>query len=87
MRLTLPRDAVKPGGLTAVGSALWDATMRHGLVIDDKTASSLNIRVEPGCEKTAWWGRVPAYEQLRGFPWAQLRVIARRGAANPHPLR
>lgn len=87
MRLTFPRDAVKPAGLTTVGSSLWDAALRHGLVIDDKTASSLNIRVEPGCEKTEWWNHVAAYDQLRRFPWAELRVIARGSAATPNPLR
>jgi len=60
-----------------VGSAVWDTAARHGLIVDDKTHSSLNLRVEPGCEKTAWWGRTAAYDQLRNFPWAELRVIAR----------
>jgi hypothetical protein len=50
------------------------------------TGSSLNFRVEPGCEKTAWWGSVAAYDQMRGFPWADLRVIARGSDARPNPL-
>jgi hypothetical protein len=86
MRLTFPPGAAKPAGLTAVGSSLWDAARNYGLIIDDKTSSSLNFRVEPGCEKTAWWGRVGAYDQLRGFPWADLRVIARGSETRPNPL-
>jgi hypothetical protein len=86
MRLTFGPDAVKPAGLTKVGSALWDAARRYGLIVDDKTSSSLNFRVEPGCEKTAWWGGVAAYDQLRGFPWGDLRVIARGSETRPNPL-
>jgi hypothetical protein len=86
MRLTFAPGAVPPDGLTAVGAALWWAARRYGLVIDDKTASSLNFRVEPGCERTAWWGSTPAYRQLRNFPWSQLRVIARGSAAQPNPV-
>jgi hypothetical protein len=71
--------------MTAVGSALWEAAKRYGLIIDDRTLSSLNIRVEPGCEDTAWWAGRPAYDQLKRFPWADLRVIKRGTASNPNP--
>jgi hypothetical protein len=87
MRLTFPASATKPGGLTAVGSALWDAARHYGLIIDDRTLSSLNIRVEPGCQNTAWWGGLPAYNQLSKFPWADLRVIATGSASDPNPVR
>ena len=40
MRLTFGPDAVKPAGLTKVGSALWDAARRYGLIVDDKTGSA-----------------------------------------------
>jgi hypothetical protein len=40
MRLTFPASATKPGGLTAVGSALWDAARHCGLIIDDRTLST-----------------------------------------------
>jgi hypothetical protein len=84
MRLRFPPDAVKPGGLTNVGSAMWDAAYRYGLIIDDKTASSLNFRVEPGCERTAWWNGVATSNQMRNFPWAGLRVLAQGSAAQPN---
>jgi hypothetical protein len=87
MRLTFPASAKKPGGLTAVGSALWDAARHYGLIIDDRTLSSLNFRVEPGCQNTAWWGGLPAYNQLENFPWADLRVIAQGSASDPNPVR
>ncbi len=85
MRLTFAPDATKPPGMTAVGSALWDAARRYGLIVDDRTLSSLNIRVEPGCQKTAWWAGLPAYDQLKSFPWADLRVIKQGSASNPNP--
>ncbi len=85
MRLTFPAGSTKPAGLTHVASELWNAAKTYGLVIDDKTSSSLNFRVEPGCEKTAWWGGVAAYDQLRSFPWSQLRVIAPGTDAQPNP--
>jgi hypothetical protein len=85
MRLTFPPGATKPAGLTRVASSLWDAAERYGLIIDDKTGWSLNFRVEPGCERTAWWGNTAAYDQLHGFPWEQLRVIAKGSDAQPNP--
>src|SRR4051812_40926656 len=85
MRLTFPVGTTKPTGLSRVGSSLWDAVKKHGFVIDDKTASSLNIRVEPGCEQTSWWDGIAAYNQLRNFPWSQLRVIAQGTDAQPNP--
>jgi hypothetical protein len=87
MRLAFPAGSAKPAGLTAVGSALWDAASRFGLVIDDQTSSSLNIRVEPGCEQTSWWGGVGAGDQLRNFPWADLRVIGRGSDDAATPLQ
>ncbi len=85
MRLTFPTGTAKPSGLTKLGSALWDAVDTYGFVIDDKTSSSLNIRVEPGCEKTSMWAGVAAYNQLRNFPWSQLRVIAQGSSTTPNP--
>jgi hypothetical protein len=84
MRLTFPAGTAKPPGLTAVGSELWDAAARFGLVIDDQTASSVALRAEPGCERTPWWGDIPPKQQLRDFPWSDLRVIARGTAAVPN---
>jgi hypothetical protein len=34
-----------------------------------------------------WWGGLPAYNQLKNFPWADLRVIAKGSASNPNPVR
>jgi hypothetical protein len=85
MRLTFPRGTTKPAGLSTVASSLWDAASKYGLIIDDKTSSSLNFRVEPGCERTAWWGSTPTYNQMRNFPWQQLRVIAVGSDAQPNP--
>lgn len=76
MRLTFPAGAVKPANLTALGSSLWDAAKRYGLVIDDQSGSAITLRVEPGCESTAWWGSADAFAQLANFPWNDLRVIA-----------
>jgi hypothetical protein len=85
MRLTFPPGTAKPGGLTPVGSALWDSTKRFGLVVTDQTSSALTIRMEPGCEQTSLWNNGSTSGQLQGFPWADLRVIARGSAANPNP--
>jgi hypothetical protein len=76
MRLTVPAGTLKPAGLTAVGSSLWDAAQRYGLVIDDQSGSAITLRVEPGCEATAWWGGLDDYAELANFPWDDLRVLA-----------
>jgi hypothetical protein len=85
MRLTFPAGAHKPPGLTALGGSLWDAAKRYGLVLDDRSGSAISVRVEPGCEQTPWWGGIDSYAQLRGFPWAQLRVIKRGSPTDPNP--
>ena len=60
---------------------------RPSFEIDDRTWSFLNLRADPRCTETAVWDGVPAYEQLRNFPWKDLKVIAPGSDERPTPTR
>lgn len=82
MRLRFPAAMAKPTGLTRIGSMLFDAAQRYGLVIDDRTVASVGFRLEPTPGHTAapectvlLDGRA-SYQALAGFPWRDLQVLA-----------
>jgi hypothetical protein len=91
MRLRLPPGLAKPPGLTRIASMLFDAAQRHGIVVGDKTNSSIGFRLEPmpnhsvAPECAALLDGKAGYNALNGFPWSQLQVLAIGSDANPTP--
>lgn len=73
-------------GLTPLGEAIARAAQKYGFIVVD-TAASVAVMAESGLPDKARtgtdpWGQIlgetPTYEQLKGFPWSRLQVMAGR---------
>lgn len=70
-------------GLTPLGEAIARAAQKYGFIVVD-TAAAVAVMAESGLPDRARTGSdpwtpilsgVPAYEQLKGFPWSRMQVL------------
>lgn len=91
MRLRFPPDMPKPVFSNRFAGMLFDAAQKYGLVVDDKTLSSVAVRVEPvtgGHAAPECWALLDGahgYDALTRFPWSKLQVLATGSDATPTP--
>jgi hypothetical protein len=76
MRLCFPPGYTIPASLHPIARVIAEACLPgqgYGLVVWDQTSSVHAFRVEPSAEQA--WAGTPTYNVLKGFPWADLRVV------------
>jgi hypothetical protein len=76
-------------GLSRVGRMLVRAAQRYGIIVRDRTFSTVTFYVEDiaTAGRAAYgrrvWGDVPAWKTLDRFPWGRLQVLAMKLCTAP----